>query len=250
MIELIPAIDIIDGKCVRLTQGDYARKTIYGEDPVEVAKSFADCGIRRLHVVDLDGARSKHIVNARTIERITTATTLSVDFGGGIKSDTDLQTAFDAGAQMVTIGSLAVTEPDTMLRWMSTFGCERLILGADIRNGRISIHGWQEEGNEQLLPFIRRYHEAGIRQVLCTDIARDGMLQGPNTALYRSVMETFAGLHLIASGGVGSLDDIRALAAAGVPAVVIGKAIYEGRIPLPELASFAATQPSNIRTSC
>ncbi len=234
-IELIPAIDIIDGKCVRLTQGDYSSQKVYNENPVEVAREFADYGIRRLHIVDLDGAKSQHVVNLQVVEQIRSATDLVIDFGGGVKSDADLQKAFDAGADMVTIGSLAVKQPETFLRWLDIFGANRIILGADVRNGLISINGWQEEDGEQLIPFVRKYVEKGVVQVLCTDISKDGMLQGPAIELYRQVLSSFPDLHLIASGGVSSIDDIKALDEAGVPAVVFGKAIYEGKIKLSDL---------------
>ncbi len=238
MIEIIPAIDIIGGKCVRLTQGDYARQQTYDRDPLDVAKAFEDHGVRRLHVVDLDGARSQHVVNAATVERIAAHTGLVVDFGGGIKSDADLATAFDAGAAMVTVGSLAVTAPGTLLAWGARHGTGRFIIGADARDGRVSINGWKEEGREELLPFIRRYEAEGFGQVLCTDIARDGMLQGPSVELYRGIMAACPRLHLIASGGVGRVDDIRRLDAAGIPAVVFGKAFYEQRITLKDLEEF------------
>lgn len=234
-IELIPAIDIIDGKCVRLTQGDYSSQKVYNENPVEVAREFADYGIRRLHIVDLDGAKSQHVVNLQVVEQIRSATDLVIDFGGGVKSDADLQKAFDAGADMVTIGSLAVKQPETFLRWLDIFGASRIILGADVRNGLISINGWQEEDGEHLIPFVRKYVEKGVVQVLCTDISKDGMLQGPAIELYRQVLSSFPDLHLIASGGVSSIDDIKALDEAGVPAVVFGKAIYEGKIKLSDL---------------
>ena len=234
-IELIPAIDLIDGKCVRLTQGDYSSQKVYNENPVEVAREFADYGIRRLHIVDLDGAKSQHVVNLQVVEQIRSATDLVIDFGGGVKSDADLQKAFDAGADMVTIGSLAVKQPETFLRWLDIFGASRIILGADVRNGLISINGWQEEDGEQLIPFVRKYVEKGVVQVLCTDISKDGMLQGPAIELYRQVLSSFPDLHLIASGGVSSIDDIKALDEAGVPAVVFGKAIYEGKIKLSDL---------------
>ena len=234
-IELIPAIDIIDGKCVRLTQGDYSSQKVYNENPVEVAREFTDYGIRRLHIVDLDGAKSQHVVNLQVVEQIRSATDLVIDFGGGVKSDADLQKAFDAGADMVTIGSLAVKQPETFLRWLDIFGASRIILGADVRNGLISINGWQEEDGEQLIPFVLKYVEKRVVQVLCTDISKDGMLQGPAIELYRQVLSSFPDLHLIASGGVSSIDDIKALDEAGVPAVVFGKAIYEGKIKLSDL---------------
>lgn len=235
MIELIPAIDIIDGKCVRLTKGDYDTKKIYNEDPVSVAKEFEAHGIRRLHVVDLDGARSKHIVNDKVLQRIARETNLVIDFGGGIKTDEDVARAFEAGAHMITIGSIAVTDPERSMEWLHKYGPEHIVLGADVRNGRVSINGWKEDSQEELIPFLDRYLSEGMRNVLCTDISKDGMLQGPAIALYREVMEHYPDCHLIASGGVSSIDDIRALEAAGIPAVVFGKAIYEGKIKLEEL---------------
>lgn len=235
MIELIPAIDIIDGKCVRLTKGDYDTKKIYNEDPVSVAKEFEAHGIRRLHVVDLDGARSKHIVNDKVLQRIARETNLVIDFGGGIKTDEDVARAFEAGAHMITIGSIAVTDPKRSMEWLHRYGAEHIVLGADVRNGRVSINGWKEDSQEELIPFLDRYLSEGMRNVLCTDISKDGMLQGPAIALYREVMEHYPDCHLIASGGVSSMDDIRALETAGIPAVVFGKAIYEGKIKLEEL---------------
>lgn len=230
MIELIPAIDIIDGQCVRLTKGDYQQKTVYNSDPVAVAKEFERLGFRRLHVVDLDGARSKHVVNTAVLKAITDATSLEVDFGGGIKSADDLQQAFANGAKMVTIGSVAVTQPHLMEQWISTYGAERFILGADVRNGRLSINGWLQDSDTDVLTFIRHYYRLGIRRVLCTDIAKDGTLAGPSIPLYREIMSAFPDLHLIASGGVSSGDDLRQLDEAGIPAVVFGKAFYEGRL--------------------
>ena len=236
MIELIPAIDIIEGKCVRLTKGDYDRKTVYRDQPAEVAREFEQLGFKRLHVVDLDGAKSKHIVNDAVLKAITTETNLIVDFGGGIKTDEDIEKAFAAGAAMVTVGSVAVTQPDLFMGWLERYGAERMILGADVRHGKISINGWKEDSSEDLLPFLRKYIDAGVRNVLCTEISKDGTLSGPAIDLYRQVMAAYPELHLIASGGVSSIDDIKALDAAGIPAVVFGKAIYEGRIDLHELA--------------
>ena len=234
-IELIPAIDIIDGKCVRLTKGDYDQKTVYRDSPVDVAKEFEELGFKRLHVVDLDGAKSRHIVNSSVLRRITTETNLIVDFGGGIKTDADLEEAFEAGASMVTVGSVAVTQPELFEGWLQKYGAERMILGADVRNGRISINGWKEDSEEALLPFLRKYIDMGVSNVLCTEISKDGTLAGPATSLYKEVMASYPALHLIASGGVSSLSDIEALEAAGIPAVVFGKAIYEGRINMNEL---------------
>jgi phosphoribosylformimino-5-aminoimidazole carboxamide ribotide isomerase len=228
--ELIPAIDIIDGQCVRLTKGDYGQKTVYSSSPVEVAKNFERLGFRRLHVVDLDGAKSKHVVNTATLRAITEVTSLVVDFGGGIKSDDDLRQAFDCGAAMVTIGSVAVTHPQLMEQWIATYGADRIILGADVRDGRLSINGWLEDSDTDVFDFIRHYHALGIRRVLCTDIAKDGTLAGPSIALYRQIMAAFPDLHLIASGGVSCDDDLLRLDEAGIPAVVFGKAFYEGRI--------------------
>lgn len=234
MIELIPAIDIIDGMCVRLTKGDYDQKTIYG-NPLQMARQFESIGYHRLHIVDLDGAKSKHIVNSEVLRQITSETNLVVDFGGGIKTDEDIETAFEAGASMVTIGSVAVTQPDLFKRWLNRFGPEHIILGADVRNGLISINGWKEDSTEKLLPFLQRYVDMGIKNVLCTEISKDGTLQGPATTLYKEVMAVYPHLHLIASGGVSSINDIGGLEAAGIPAVVFGKAIYEGHIDLKEL---------------
>ena len=234
MIELIPAIDIIDGKCVRLTKGDYDQKTVYG-NPIDMAKEFERIGYNRLHVVDLDGAKSKHIVNDAVLRAITTETNLTVDFGGGIKTDEDLEKAFAAGASMVTVGSIAVTNPDLFMGWLEKYGAEKMILGADVRHGKISINGWKEDSDEDLLSFLEKYVNAGVKNVLCTEISKDGTLSGPDIDLYRQVMDAYPALHLIASGGVSSKEDIIALDAAGIPAVVFGKAIYEGKINLKEL---------------
>ena len=235
MIELIPAIDIIEGQCVRLTKGDYDQKTVYRDSPAEVAKEFEEIGFKRLHVVDLDGAKSKHIVNSEVLRRITTDTQLVVDFGGGIKTDEDIEKAFAAGASMVTIGSIAVTNPDLFMGWLEKYGAERIILGADVRHGKVSINGWKEDSSEDLLPFLKKYIDAGVKNVLCTEISKDGTLTGPAIELYQSMMAAYPELHLIASGGVSSIDDIKDLEAAGIPAVVFGKAIYEGKINLNEL---------------
>lgn len=237
MIELIPAIDIIGGCCVRLTKGDYAAQKTYDAHPEDVAKRFEDMGARRLHVVDLDGAKAAHIVNREALERITSATNLIVDFGGGIKQESDLQTAFDCGAAMVTVGSLAATQPETLLQWAEQFGADRFIVGADAQDGRIRTHGWLQDGGMSLREFVAFYMQHGITRVLCTDIARDGMLSGPNISLYRELMAEFPACRLIASGGVSSAEDIRALNAAGIPSVVFGKAFYEGKIDLPALLS-------------
>ena len=234
-IELIPAIDIIGGQCVRLTKGDYDQKTVYRDSPSEVAKEFEDLGFRRLHVVDLDGAKSRHIVNDAVLKAITTETGLTVDFGGGIKTDEDIEKAFASGASMVTVGSIAVTRPELFIGWLEKYGAERMILGADVRHGKISINGWKEDSQEDLLPFLKKYIDAGVKNVLCTEISKDGTLSGPATDLYKEIMDAYPDIRLIASGGVSSIDDIRALDAAGIPSVVFGKAIYEGKINLNEL---------------
>lgn len=238
MIDIIPAIDIIDGKCVRLTQGDYGTKKVYNEDPLEVAKMFEAHGIRRLHTVDLDGARSAHIVNYKTIERIADHTSLVIDFGGGIKSDEDIDIAFASGATMVTIGSVAVKKPALFETWLEKYNDNKIILGADVKNGRISINGWKEEGEDELLPFLQKYVAKGVDNVLCTDISKDGMLEGPAIQLYEEVLKEFPNLYLIASGGVSCIEDIDKLNTAGIPAVVFGKAIYEGKIKMEELEKY------------
>ena len=238
MIELIPAIDIIDGKCVRLSQGDYDTKKVYNENPLEVAKEFEANGIRRLHVVDLDGAKSKHVVNYRTLEMIATRTSLVIDFGGGIKTDEDMLIAFENGAQMVTLGSVAVKNPDLFKKWLIQYGAGKIILGADAKNKRIAVSGWMEDSSQELIPFLHDYTQEGIYKVLCTDISKDGMLQGPSIELYKEIMKEFPEMHLIASGGVSCLEDIIALEEAGIPAVVFGKALYEGRITMKDLIRF------------
>ena len=238
MIEIIPAIDMIEDKCVRLTQGDYATRKVYNEDPLEVAKAFEDAGIRRLHVVDLDGAKAGHIVNYRVLEKLAGHTSLVIDFGGGLKQTKDVEIAFDCGAQMVTGGSIAVKDPETFTAWIARFGSERIILGADAKDRRIAISGWEEATDAELLPFIQKYREQGIEKVICTDISRDGMLEGPAVDLYKEILEAVPEIYLIASGGVSSIADIEKLAEANVPAVIFGKALYEGRITLKELERF------------
>ncbi len=235
MIELIPAIDIIGGRCVRLTKGDFSTQCTYADDPVGVASEMEALGFTRLHVVDLDGAKSKTVVNIDTLRRITATTALRVDFGGGIKSEEDLQKVFDAGAAMATIGSIAVKDPQRTTDWLHAYGAEHLILGADVREGYISINGWKEDSTLKLEDFLDAYMKQGFKTVLCTDISKDGMLQGPATDLYMRIMQQQPNCHLIASGGVSSIDDIRNLDAAGIPAVVFGKAIYEGKIDLRQL---------------
>ncbi|MBO7418694.1 MAG: 1-(5-phosphoribosyl)-5-[(5-phosphoribosylamino)methylideneamino]imidazole-4-carboxamide isomerase [Bacteroidaceae bacterium] len=238
MIELIPAIDVIEGKCVRLSQGDYDRVKEYSASPVDVAKEMEDYGIQRLHVVDLDGAKSKHVVNWRTLEQIATATQMVIDFGGGVKTDDDLRIVFDCGAQMVTGGSIAVKEPDTFQRWLQKYGSERIILGADVKDGQIAVNGWQEDSDSELMSFLKYYIKQGVQKVICTEISRDGMLQGPATFLYKEILAQFPQLYLIASGGVSSMKDIEALAEAKVPGVIFGKALYEGRITFKDIESF------------
>lgn len=238
MIELIPAIDIIEGKCVRLSQGEYCSKKIYKEDPLEMAKELEDYGIRRLHVVDLDGAASKHIVNYRTLERIATHTSLVIDFGGGVKSNEDLDIAFKSGAQMVTGGSIAVLQPETFCGWIQTYGADRIILGADVKGTRIAVNGWKDDSDCEIFPFLENYNEKGVTKVICTDISCDGMLEGPSFPLYEEIKERIPQLYLIASGGVGNIEDIRKLEQAGVPAVIFGKALYEGYIALNDLKEF------------
>ncbi|MBB3188583.1 1-(5-phosphoribosyl)-5-[(5-phosphoribosylamino)methylideneamino]imidazole-4-carboxamide isomerase [Microbacter margulisiae] len=238
MIEIIPAIDVIDGKCVRLSQGDYAQKKVYNENPLEIALQFEAEGIRRLHLVDLDGAKAQHIVNHAVLERIASHTHLVIDFGGGLKSDDDVRIAFESGAAMVTGGSVAVKKPGLFTAWMERYGAEKIILGADVQHEQIAISGWMEKTNLDLIPFIEQYVNKGIHHVLCTDIARDGMLEGPSIALYQKILAHFPALHLIASGGVSGMEDIDALSEAGVPAVVFGKAIYEGRIQLKDLRKY------------
>ena len=235
MIELIPAIDIIDGKCVRLSQGDYGSKKIYNENPIEVAKEFEANGIRRLHVVDLDGAISHHVVNYRTLEQIATRTSLIIDFGGGVKSDEDLVLAFENGAQMITGGSMAVKNPELFCKWLEQYGSEKIILGADVKDRMIAVNGWKDESTKELFPFLQEYVHKGVQKVICTDIACDGMLQGPAIDLYKEMLTVHPDLYLIASGGVSCIDDIKALHEAGVPAVIFGKALYEGRITMKEL---------------
>ena len=230
--------NIIDGKCVRLSQGDYGSKKVYNENPVEVAKEFEANGIRRLHVVDLDGAASHHVVNYRTLDLIASRTSLIIDFGGGLKSDEDLIIAFENGAQMVTGGSIAVRNPDLFCRWIDRYGSGKIILGADVKDRRIAVNGWKDESTCELFPFLKDYTQKGIEKVICTDISCDGMLAGPSLDLYKEILAEHPTLYLIASGGVSSITDIEALHEAGVPAVIFGKALYEGRITLKELQAF------------
>ena len=237
MIELIPAIDIIGGKCVRLSQGDYESKKVYNENPLEVAKMLEAGGIRRLHLVDLDGAASHHVVNHVILEKIATATSLVVDFGGGVKTDEDLRIAFECGAQMVTGGSVAVKDPELFCHWIEMYGAERIILGADVKERRIAVGGWKEESDMDLFSFLDNYRQRGISKVICTDNSWDGMLRGLVLGLYKEMLERDWNLYLIARGGVSCVDDIYRLEKKGVPAVIFGKALYEGRITLDDLQS-------------
>ncbi len=236
MIEIIPAIDIIDGKCVRLSQGDYNEKKVYNEDPLEVARMFQDAGLRRLHLVDLDGAKEKHIVNYKVLERIAKGTSLTIDFGGGVQSDMDLEIAFNSGASMVTGGSIAVRNPELFSGWLDKYGSDRIILGADCKDHKIAVSGWQESTAIDIIPFIGEYKQKGAQKIVCTDISKDGMLQGPSIALYKELLHNFPDLYLIASGGVSCFQDILDLEAASVPAVILGKAIYEKRVTLEQLS--------------
>lgn len=236
MIELIPAIDIIGGHCVRLTKGDYSSKKQYEVSPVDVAKQIEALGFKRLHVVDLDGAKSKHVANISVLKSITQSTKLKIDFGGGIKTDDDLKKVFDSGASFATIGSVAVSKPDTFDNWIEQYGPKRFVLGADVNDGHVCINGWKDESHLELMPFIEKYYKKGVKNVLCTDISRDGMLQGTSVSLYKQIMKHFPDLHLIASGGVSSESDIATLEENGIPAVVFGKAIYEGYVSLEQLA--------------
>ena len=232
MIELIPAIDIIDGKSVRLTKGDYDQKKIYSESPAEVARRFEELGFERLHVVDLDGAKSHHIVNTQVLTDIAQATNLTIDFGGGLKTDADIETAFNSGAHMVTVGSIAVSNPQLFASWLKRYGTERIILGADVRDGKVAINGWKEESATDLFTFLDHYVEMGVTKVLCTDISKDGTLAGPAFELYEKILENFPNINLIASGGVSCKEDLKRLNAANVPSAILGKAIYEGKIDI------------------
>ncbi|MBO0340923.1 MAG: 1-(5-phosphoribosyl)-5-[(5-phosphoribosylamino)methylideneamino]imidazole-4-carboxamide isomerase [Bacteroidota bacterium] len=238
-MRLIPAIDIIDGKCVRLSKGDYNTKKVYNENPLEVAKEFEAHGIQYLHLVDLDGAKSRHIVNHKVLETIASKTSLQIDFGGGLKSDEDLHIAFESGAQQITGGSIAVKDRETFLGWLSLYGSEKIILGADANNEKVAVSGWQEESDLDLIPFVQEYQSEGVQYVICTDISKDGMLQGPAFDLYQKMLsETKKGLNLIASGGISTFDELPKLAEIGCKGTIIGKAIYEGKISLKQLEHY------------
>lgn len=238
MIDIIPAIDLIDGKCVRLSQGDYDQKTIYNENPLEVAKEFENHGIKRLHLVDLDGAKAGRIINHKALETISSKTNLIIDFGGGLKTTDDLNIAFNSGAQMVTGGSIAVKNPQEFEGWIKKYGADKIILGSDAKDGKIAVSGWLETSKLDLFDFLKDYIAKGITKTICTDISKDGMLLGPSLELYKDIMAQFPDLYLVASGGVSCLDDIIALEENKIPAVIFGKAIYEGRIKLKDLERF------------
>ncbi|TCJ13760.1 1-(5-phosphoribosyl)-5-[(5-phosphoribosylamino)methylideneamino]imidazole-4-carboxamide isomerase [Flaviaesturariibacter flavus] len=238
MMEIIPAIDIIEGKCVRLTHGDYAQKKIYNEHPLEVARQFEDAGLRRLHLVDLDGAKAGAVKNWKVLESIAGKTRLVVDFGGGIKSEADVKIVFECGAKLATVGSVAVKDEAEFLLWLERYGPEAFLLGADVRDEKITVSGWLEKTDIWVYDFIRQYVDRGLRQVFCTDVSKDGALKGPAIELYTNIVSKFPELHFIASGGVASIDDLHRLAEAGCKGVIIGKAIYEGRIALKDLKAF------------
>ncbi len=235
MIEIIPAIDLIDGKCVRLTQGDYARKVIYDENPLRVAGEFESSGFKRLHIVDLDGAKNGEITNLKVLETIARETNLTIDFGGGIKTDEDIQSVFSAGAAMASIGSIAVKEPDKFFAWLEKYGSEKILLGADVKNKKLAINGWQTATDLEITSFLESYFAKGAKQVFCTDISKDGLLQGSSNELYSQILSRLPELKLIASGGVSRIEDIYELEKIGCAGVIVGKAIYEGKITLEEL---------------
>lgn len=242
-MRIIPAIDIIEGKCVRLSKGDYSTKKIYNENPLEVAKTFEGVGIQHLHLVDLDGAKSKHIVNYKILDQIASKTNLKIDFGGGLKSDKDLQIAFDNGAQQITGGSVAVKDPEMFKNWLNTYGPEKIILGADAQNEMVAISGWMESSEKELIPFVDAYQKEGVKYVICTDISKDGMLEGPSFELYKRMLSEVPGIHLIASGGISHFDELAKLADLGCEGTIIGKAIYEKRISLSQLEKFILNTP-------
>lgn len=237
-MRIIPAIDIINGKCVRLSKGDYNTKKIYNENPLEVAKSFEDCGIQYLHLVDLDGAKSSKIINHKVLERIASKTNLKIDFGGGLKSNEDLKIAFECGANQITGGSIAVKNPSLFKEWISMYGSDKIILGADVNHNKIAVSGWLENSNEDIMPFIQNYQKDGILNVICTDIAKDGMLEGPSFLLYKEILAACPNINLIASGGISAFEEIPQLAELGCEGTIIGKAIYEGRISLKQLENY------------
>jgi phosphoribosylformimino-5-aminoimidazole carboxamide ribotide isomerase len=237
-MRIIPAIDIIEGKCVRLTKGDYTTQKIYNEDPLEVAKAFESSGVTSLHLVDLDGAKTKSIVNHRVLENLATHTGLKIDFGGGLKSDTDLKIAFDCGAYQITGGSVAVKNPEIFNQWLVEYGSDKIILGADVKGDRIAVSGWMETSEESIFPFVKKYQKEGVQYVICTDISKDGMLEGPAFTLYQSLLTACPEIKLIASGGVSDIEELPRLANLGCEGVIIGKAIYEKKISLKRLESY------------
>lgn len=237
MIEIIPAIDLMSGKCVRLSQGDFAHKKIYDENPLEVAQKFELFGLKRLHIVDLDGAKTGKIVNLKVLESIAAKTNLIIDFGGGIKTDSDIKSVFDAGATMASIGSVAVKNAEKFFAWLDAYGSEKILLGADVKNGKLAIDGWQTKTELEILPFLQSYFERGGSQIFCTDIAKDGLLQGSANALYTEILACLPDLKLIASGGVSNVADILELERIGCAGVIVGKALYEGKIKLKELTN-------------
>jgi phosphoribosylformimino-5-aminoimidazole carboxamide ribotide isomerase len=234
-MNLIPAIDIIDGKCVRLTQGDYAQKTVYNDDPLEVAKQFEDAGLKRLHLVDLDGAKAGKVTNRKVLESIAKNTSMVIDFGGGIKTEQDLEQVFNAGAALATIGSLAVKNEALFSQWLEKYGADRFLLGADVKNEKIAVGGWLETTDVDVIDFIGKYVRKGISQVFCTDVSKDGKLEGPSVDLYKNIIAAFPDLYFIASGGVSSIADLEELKNIGCKGAIVGKAIYEQRISLAEL---------------
>ncbi len=240
-MEIIPAIDIIDGKCVRLTQGDYEQKKIYNERPLEVAKQFEDAGLKRLHLVDLDGAKAGAVKNWKVLEAIASGTGMVIDFGGGIKTAKDVDIVFGSGAALATVGSVAVKDGDLFVSWLQRYGADRFLLGADVKDEKITVGGWLETTERWVYDFIRDYMEKGVKQIFCTDVSKDGLLQGPSVELYKNIMTEFPKLHFIASGGVSVMDDIYRLEEIGCTGVIIGKAIYEGRIALKDLSKLAVT---------
>ncbi len=242
MIEVIPAIDLIDGKCVRLAQGDFARKKIYKENPLEAAKKFEAAGLKRLHIVDLDGAKSGKIVNLKVLETIAGNTNLTVDFGGGIKTEKDIQSVFDAGAKIASVGSVAVKEPEKFFAWLDRYGSEKILLGADVKSDYLAIDGWQTATAIKILPFLENCFAGGARQVFCTDISKDGLLQGSSNQLYARILARLPKLKLIASGGVSRIEDVFELEKIGCAGAIVGKAIYEGKISLEELKNFTGKE--------
>ncbi|EMS33486.1 Phosphoribosylformimino-5-aminoimidazole carboxamide ribotide isomerase [Mariniradius saccharolyticus AK6] len=239
-MHIIPAIDLIDGQCVRLTQGDYSQKKVYHDSPLEMAKRFEDAGIKRLHLVDLDGAKAKRIINGAVLRSIASGTSLKVDFGGGVQSDEDIALAFSLGAHQVTGGSIAVKNPALFDSWIKQFGGEKIILGADAKDRKIAVSGWQETSGEEVISFIKKYFAKGLSHVICTDVAKDGLLQGPSLDLYRDILSEIPGIRLIASGGVSGIKDLEDLQKIGVYGAIVGKAYYEGKVTLEQLASFVA----------